>query len=119
MLTAVVFGLVPALQTVRHNLAEPLKDSGRGVVGGFRRGKLRSALVVVEVALSLVLLAGAGLLMRSFVKLQTVDLGLDPKNVLHTRLPLPRGQYQTAASKQQFRQMLSGCRPCPASSPRR
>ena len=101
-----VFGLVPALQTVKKNMADPLKDSGRGVVGGFRRGKLRSALVVCEVALSLVLLAGAGLLIRNFVKLQTVDLGLDPNNILVARLPLPRAQYKTAAAKQQFFEAL-------------
>ena len=104
--TAVVFGLVPALQTVKKNMADPLKDSGRGIVGGFRRGKLRSALVVCEVALSLVLLAGAGLLIRNFVKLQSVDLGLDPNNILVARLPLPREQYKTAASKQQFFEAL-------------
>ena len=106
MFTAIVFGLVPALQTVKKNMADPLKDSGRGIVGGFRRGKLRSALVVCEVALSLVLLAGAGLLIRNFVKLQTVDLGLDPNNILVARLPLPRAQYKTAASKQQFFEAL-------------
>jgi predicted permease len=104
--TALVFGLVPALQTAKKNMADPLKDSGRGIVGGFRRGKLRSALVVCEVALSLVLLAGAGLLMRNFVKLQTVDLGLDPNNILVARLPLPREQYKTAAAKQQFFEAL-------------
>ena len=106
--TAVVFGLAPALQTAKRNLVDALKDSGRGVTDSFRRGKLRSALVVVEVALSLVLLAGAGLLMRSFVKLQTVDLGLKPDNILVARLPLPRGQYETAAAKRQFfRQVLA------------
>ena len=104
--TAVVFGLVPALQPVKKNMADPLKDSGRGIVGGFRRGKLRSSLVVCEVALSLVLLAGAGLLIRNFVKLQTVDLGFDPNNVLVARLPLPREQYKTAAAKQQFFEAL-------------
>ena len=104
--TAIVFGLVPALQTAKKNMADPLKDSGRGIVGGFRRGKLRSALVVSEVALSLVLLAGAGLLIRNFVKLQTVDLGLDPNNILVARLPLPREQYKTAAAKQQFFEAL-------------
>jgi putative ABC transport system permease protein len=104
--TAVVFGLVPALQLVKKNMADPLKDSGRGIIGGFRRGKLRSSLVVAEVALSLVLLAGAGLLMRNFVKLQTIDLGFDPNNVLAARLPLPREQYKTAAAKQQFFQAL-------------
>lgn len=108
VLTSVVFGLVPALQTARRDLVEPLRDSGKGTGGGGRRGRLSGALVVAEVALSLVLLAGAGLLMRSFIKLQTVDLGLNPENVLHARLPLPRGQYQTAGAKQAlFRQMLS------------
>ncbi len=102
MLTALVFGLVPAMQSAKSNMVEPLKDSGKGVSGGFRRGRLRSALVVVEVALSLVLLVGAGLLMRSFVRLQTVDLGLNPDNILVARLPLPRGQYTTAAAKQRF-----------------
>jgi putative ABC transport system permease protein len=108
MATAVLFGLAPALQTVRKNLVEPLKDSGKGVSGGFRKGRLRNALVVAEVALSLVLLAGAGLLMRSFIRLQTVDLGLEPHGVLHARLPFPKGRYETAAEKQRFfRQLLS------------
>ena len=57
MLTALLFGLVPALQTARRDMVEPLKDSGKGVSGGFRRGRLRNALVVAEVALSLMLLA--------------------------------------------------------------
>ncbi len=87
MVTTLLFGLVPALQTARRDMVEPLKDAGKGVSGGFRRGKLRSVLVVVEVALSLVLLVGAGLLMRSFVALQTVDLGLDPENILVARVP--------------------------------
>ena len=91
----------------KRDIVEPLKDSGKGVSGGFRHGKLRNTLVVVEVALSLVLLAGAGLLMRSFVALQQVDLGLNPDNILVARLPLPRGQYKTAAAKQHFfRQLL-------------
>jgi putative ABC transport system permease protein len=104
--TALLFGLVPALQAARRDIVEPLKDSGKGVSGGFRRGRLRSTLVVVEVALSLVLLTGAGLLMRSFVRLQQVDLGLDPDNILVARLPLPRGAYQTAEAKKQFFQQL-------------
>ena len=105
--TAILFGLAPALQTARRDLVEPLKDAGKGVSGGFRRGKLRNTLVVVEVALSLVLLAGAGLLMRTFVALQEVDLGLNPDSILVARLPLPRGQYKIAAEKQRFfRQLL-------------
>jgi predicted permease len=102
MLTAVAFGLVPALQAARKDLVEPLKDSGKGASGGFRRGKLRSALVVVEVALSLMLLTGAGLLMRSFVKLTAVDLGFDPNHLLVSRVPLPHGRYESAADKQRY-----------------
>jgi putative ABC transport system permease protein len=102
VLTALIFGLVPALQTVRRNMVEPLKDSGKGVSGGFRGGRLRNTIVVTEVALSLVLLIGAGLLMRSFVKLSTVELGLNPDNILVARIPLPRGEYKDAASKQRF-----------------
>ena len=100
--TAVLVGLVPALQAARKNLVEPLRDAGKGVSGGFRRGRLRSMLVVVEVALSVVLLSGAGLLMRSFVRLQQVDLGFNPDNILFARLPFPRGQYKTVAEKQRF-----------------
>jgi putative ABC transport system permease protein len=102
ILTALVFGLAPAMQSARRNVVESLKDSGKGVSGGFRRSWLRNGLVVVEIALSLTLLTGAGLLMRSFVVLQRVDLGLNPDNILVARLPLPRGQYDTAAAKQQF-----------------
>jgi putative ABC transport system permease protein len=105
--TALLFGLVPALQTARRDLVEHLKDTGKGASAGFRGGKLRASLVVAEVALSLVLLAGAGLMMRSFIKLQTLDLGFEPSRVLVARLPFPRGQYQSAAAKQQyFRQLL-------------
>ena len=107
VLTALLFGLAPAAQTARRDLIEPLKDSGKGTSGGFRRGRLRNILVIIEVALSLVLLAGAGLLMRSFVALQRVELGLNPDNILVARLPLPKGQYKTAVAKQRFfRQLL-------------
>jgi putative ABC transport system permease protein len=94
--TALVFGLVPALQTARRDLNDPLRDSGKGVSGGFRHGRLRDAVVVLEVALSLTLLVGAGLLMRSFVALREVHLGLEPDHVLVARLPLPRDRYKTA-----------------------
>jgi len=100
--TALLFGLAPALHLAKPDIVEPLKDSGKGVSGGFRHAKLRNTLVVVEVALSLVLLVGAGLLMRSFVALQQVELGLNPDNILVARLPLPKEQYKTAAAKQHF-----------------
>jgi putative ABC transport system permease protein len=102
VVTALLFGLAPALVTARKNLVEPLRDSGKGVSGGFRKARLRNALVVAEVALSLVLLSGAGLLIRSFIALQTVDLGFRRDHVLVARLPFPRGHYESAEEKQRF-----------------
>ncbi len=106
VVTALIFGLAPAFQTAKRDMVEPLKGSGKGVTGGFRRGWLRNTFVIVEVALSLMLLAGAGLLMRTFVNMQRVDLGLNPNNILVARLPLPRGQYTTAEAKQRFFEAL-------------
>ena len=95
-ITAMIFGLVPALQAARRDLNDPLRDSGKGVSGGFRHGRLRDAVVVLEVALSLTLLVAAGLLMRSFVALRDVHLGLQPDHILVARLPLPQDRYKTA-----------------------
>jgi putative ABC transport system permease protein len=97
VLTALVFGLVPALKAARKDVNEPLRDSGKGVSGGFRHGRFRDAVVVLEVGLSLTLLVAAGLLMRSFVALRDVKLGLRPDHVLVARLPLPVDRYKTAA----------------------
>ncbi len=96
MMTALVFGLVPALKAAQKDINDPLRDSGKGISGGFRHGKLRDAVVVLEVGLSLTLLVGAGLLMRSFVALREVHLGLQPDHVLVARLPLPVDRYKTA-----------------------
>src|SRR5881296_1225923 len=96
MLTALVFGLVPALKAARKDINDPLRDSGKGVSGGFRHGRLRDAVVVLEVGLSLTLLVAAGLLTRSFVALRDVKLGLQPDHVLVARLPLPVERYKTA-----------------------
>lgn len=101
-LTTFLAGLVPALHASRKELAEPLKESGKGVSSGFRHGRLRKLLVIGEIALSLILLAGAGLLMRTMVALQSVDLGLNPDNILVIRLPLPKDRYKTAAQVQHF-----------------
>jgi putative ABC transport system permease protein len=96
VLTALVFGLVPALKAARKDINDPLRDSGKGISGGFRHGRLRDAVVVLEVALSLTLLVAAGLLMRSFVALREVKLGVQPDHVLVARLPLPTDRYKTA-----------------------
>jgi putative ABC transport system permease protein len=100
--TAVLSGLVPALQTARASLADPLKEGGKGDGGGARRHRLTGTLVTAEVTLAIVLLAGAGLLMRSFFNLRSVDLGFDHERVLVARVSLPRGQYRTAADKGRF-----------------
>ena len=95
VLTALTFGLVPALQVARRDLNDPLRDSGKGVGGGSAHGRLRNAVVVLEVALSLTLLVSAGLLMRSFMALRDVHLGLQPDHILVARLPLPE-RYKTS-----------------------
>jgi putative ABC transport system permease protein len=96
VMTALVFGLVPALKAARKDINDPLRDSGKGTSGGFRHGKLRNAVVVLEVMLSLMLLVTAGLLMRSFVALREVKLGLQPDHIFVARLPLPVERYKTA-----------------------
>jgi putative ABC transport system permease protein len=80
--TAIVFGLLPALRSARVNLAETFRDGDRASSDGGGRGRLRSILVVSEFALALVLLVGAGLMMRSFAALQRIDPGFDPRNVV-------------------------------------
>ncbi len=96
ILTAMLFGLLPALRVARDDLNDQLRDTGRGLSGGFRHAKLRSAVVIFEVALSLTLLVAAGLLMHSFVALRDVHLGFQPDHVLVARLPLPVDRYKTA-----------------------
>jgi putative ABC transport system permease protein len=105
--TVLLFGLAPALQTAGRDIVQPLRQSGKGVSGGSRGGGLRNGLIVVEIALSLILLAGAGVLIRSFVKLQQVDLGVNPDNLLFARTPFPPGdKYRSAVDVQQFFQQL-------------
>ena len=96
MLTALIFGLAPALQASRRDLNDSLRDSGKGTSGGSSHANIRNAVIVFEVALSLTLLIGAGLLMRSFAALHEVKLGLRPDHILVARLPLPQDRYKTA-----------------------
>ena len=95
LLTTLLFGLAPALHAVHGQLQTRLAGSGKGVNANFGHGSLRSGLVIVEVALSLVLLIGAGLMMRSFFVITRVDLGFNPKNVLVAELSTPNGSYNT------------------------
>ncbi|HKA00132.1 MAG TPA: ABC transporter permease, partial [Candidatus Solibacter sp.] len=89
----VIFGLIPALQVSRPDLNTVLRSEARGATGGKRHGTLRSLLVVSQVALSTVLLIGAGLLLRNFLQLQNTNLGFDASHVLTMNLTLPPARY--------------------------
>ncbi len=93
LLTGLAFGLMPALHASRTDLAGTMREGGRGTVGPGRSGCSRESLVVGEVALSVVLLAGSGLLLKSFSRLQAEDLGFDPGSLLVLRLNLPDSRY--------------------------
>ena len=90
-LSALVAGLAPALRTARTDLRATLNEGGRGGTAG--RDRLRTALVALEVALALMLLVGAGLLVRSALNLQRIDPGFDPRGVLSARITLPEARY--------------------------
>jgi putative ABC transport system permease protein len=91
--TGILFGIAPAVASAKPELTEALKEGGRGASSGVRRNQLRNTLVVAEISLALVLLIGSGLLMKSFVHLQNVDPGFNPKNVLTAELSLPLLKY--------------------------
>ncbi|MEO8126177.1 MAG: ABC transporter permease [Bryobacteraceae bacterium] len=93
LLTGIVFGAAPAWQAAKPDLAAAMKDGGRGASSGSARRRLRSALVVSEVALAFILLTGAGLLIRSFMRLQQVETGFDSTNVITMGLPMPANKY--------------------------
>lgn len=105
LITGLVFGLAPALAGSRSDLNESLRESSASVDSGNRR--LRNGLVISEIALALVLLTGAGLLVRTFMRLMQVDLGIDPTNVVTMEIDLPHYRYaDTANQKAFYRQLL-------------
>jgi putative ABC transport system permease protein len=87
VVTGLLFGMAPALQATRPDLASSMKEESRGSSGSAGRKRLRDSLIVAEVALAFVLLVGSGLMMRSFFRLMTVDTGFDASNILTLRLP--------------------------------
>ncbi len=104
VLTGVLFGLAPAIQASRPDLNETLKEGGRGLATGRGKGRVRSLLIVGEVALALVLLVSAGLLIRSFWKLVAVDPGFNPEKVLTLNVALPESRYQSEIQMIEFEQ---------------
>jgi putative ABC transport system permease protein len=100
--TGIIFGLAPGLASARPGLTEALKEGGRSSTGGARRNRLRNGLVIAEVALALVLLSGAGLLVKSFARLQNVNPGFNPRNALTFEISLPKVQYPNDPSIVRF-----------------
>ncbi len=104
LLTAFIFGGVPALQTSRVDLNDTLKEGGRGSAG--IRTRARNLLVVTEIALSLILLVGAGLMIQSLLRLKSVNIGLDARNVLTATVILPRAKYSEDEQRATFFKQL-------------
>ncbi|HEX4630371.1 MAG TPA: ABC transporter permease [Chthoniobacterales bacterium] len=106
-LSSVLFGLVPAFQASNPQLVDALKEGGRTGAGGAKGQRMRNSLVVAEVALALVLLIGAGLMMRSFRYLQRTDIGMDPSRTLTFRVGLPEAQFvDNEAAPRFFAQLI-------------
>ncbi|HZH90556.1 MAG TPA: ABC transporter permease [Pyrinomonadaceae bacterium] len=106
-LVGLLFGLAPAWQASKTDLNEALKDGGRSSTEGHGRNRLRALLIVAEVALSLLLLVGAGLLVKSFVLLRDVHPGFDAKNVLTMRISLPGARYPEPQQSERFYRELT------------
>ncbi|HXD34154.1 MAG TPA: ABC transporter permease [Pyrinomonadaceae bacterium] len=107
LLTGLIFGLAPALQISRPNLAESLKESGRGSGPSAAKNRLRSVLVVSEIALTLVLLVCAGLLIRTVMRLRAVDTGFNTHNILTMNIGLPGVKYPKPEDKIAFYQQVT------------
>ena len=103
---ALLFGLAPALQTSAGDVATPLKEAGRGSSGGARKARLHSVLVIGEVALSLMLLVGASLMIRTLFAMENMRLGIHADRVLTMRIPLSDRRYPDAPRKNAFLQEL-------------
>jgi predicted permease len=112
LLTGVVFSMAPAIQAATASLDQALKQSGRANIGG--GGRMRDALVVVEVGSALVLLVGAGLMLQTMAKLRAIDVGFRPENLLTLRTMLPNQNYDTPEKRQSFYdRVLDGVRALP------
>jgi putative ABC transport system permease protein len=106
VVTGLLCGLAPAFAAIRTNVNSTLKEGGRSGTSGGGHARLRSALVIAEIAVALVLLAASGLLLRSFEKMRSVDLGFQPERVATASYALPEKQYSTQASVDAFNNEL-------------
>jgi putative ABC transport system permease protein len=104
--TGVIAGLAPALRLAKFDVSTALKDGGRGSSTGAHGRRLSSVLVIAEIALAVILLVGAGLTIRSFVKIYDAPLGVDSSKMLTFRLPLPEARYPTPEAKIAFHDRL-------------
>ena len=100
--TSVICGLAPALHTSRRDLAGSLQEVGRGLAGATRQARMRKTLIVAEVALSLMLLAGSSVLLRTFIDIANLDFGISPERVLTMRIPLSPQRYPEAHQRIAF-----------------
>ena len=107
VVTGLLFGMAPALQVSRSGLSESLREGGRGATEGIHRHRVRGALVVAEVAVAAMLLVVAGLLIQSFVRLERVDPGFNPHQVLTFKVELPDLRYSEARMVDLFRQIVA------------
>ena len=105
-LTSIICGLLPALHTTRRDFASAIRETSRALGGSSRQARIRKALVVAEVALSLMLLAGSSGLLRAFVTMQRVQLGVDPERILTMRVPLAPQRYPDRSRRIAFFQDL-------------
>jgi putative ABC transport system permease protein len=103
LLTGIIFGLLPAWTASRSVVGEALKEGGRSATAGGARQRMRSTFVVVELAIALVLLIGAGLLIKTFWNLRSVEPGFNPDRLLTMRIELPEARYQEVGKQTRFR----------------
>ena len=106
LVTGILFGLAPALQSVKPDLVGSLKEGAKGAVAVFGKGRMQSILVISEVALALILLVGAGLLIRSFQQLSSVDAGFDKSPAIIVQIALPNTRYPDPPKRRAFFERL-------------
>jgi predicted permease len=113
-LTGIIFGLIPALRASKQELNNTLKEGGRGNAGTMGTRRLQNIVIVTEIALSLVLLVGTGLMLRSFIKLSSINLGYEPSKLLSMYIAYSRDKYPERPQQEAFLQrLLSGLEEIP------